>query len=95
MHPSNIGRVVYGDEQHVLFPCTAKATVELLNTHLNAINKSLLGMETLVVGNSDVLAKPICSLLQSYGATVTVCPSDAAKLSVYTRDARGSDHRYL
>lgn len=55
---------------------------------LCASARKLQGLEALVIGTNDVIAKPICSILQSYGATVTVCQADSPKLPVY---ARGCD----
>lgn len=78
MHPSNIGRVVYGNP--VLWPCTARSAVELCASAVE-----LSGLEALVIGSSDVVAKPIVSLLQARGSTVTVCRPDSPKLPVYTR----------
>mmetsp|Transcript_7507 Transcript_7507/g.8629 ORF Transcript_7507/g.8629 Transcript_7507/m.8629 type:complete len:317 (+) Transcript_7507:44-994(+) len=96
MHPSSLGQVVYQGSRgmhkglsSILWPCTAKAAVETLK---HAIQNSstpteLKGLEILVIGTSDVLAKPVCSLLHAEGATVTTCPPDLANLSAHTRAA--------
>jgi len=104
MHPNSIGRVVYGaqsDRNRILWPCTAKAAVEVLKEGLAELDaeshftrggkdadfgSSLLdGVEVLVIGSSDVLVKPMVSILHGVGATVTVCPPFIPNLAAYTR----------
>ena len=84
MHPISIGRIVsYSrtkENPKFMWPLTARASVEIC-----ASLRSLEGMEALVIGSSDVIAKPVCSLLQTRGSTVTVCPAFSPKLSVLTR----------
>mmetsp|Transcript_4458 Transcript_4458/g.9578 ORF Transcript_4458/g.9578 Transcript_4458/m.9578 type:complete len:296 (-) Transcript_4458:209-1096(-) len=91
MHPNSIGRVVYGSKLQgaILWPCTAKASVEVLRQGLlDAEGRdSLQGVEVLVAGNSDVLAKPVVSILHGEGATVTICPPNVANFAAYTRSA--------
>lgn len=86
MHPASIGRVVSyagkADGDRFMWPTTARAAVELC-----AAVRELEGMEALIVGSSDVVVKPLLSLLQTRGATVTVCSPDSAKLPVRTRSA--------
>lgn len=91
MHPNSIGKVVYGQKARALWPCTAKATVLVLQQgRLDmGLGASLEGVEVVVVGSSDVLVKPTVSLLHSEGATVTVCPALASTSSfaAHTRSA--------
>ncbi|GBG28263.1 C-1-tetrahydrofolate synthase, cytoplasmic [Hondaea fermentalgiana] len=91
MHPNSIGRVVYGSKLQgaILWPCTAKASVEVLRQGLLDFEgtDSLAGVEVLVVGNSDVLVKPMVSILHGEGATVTVCHPHMANFAAYTRSA--------
>lgn len=81
MHPISLGRVVYGTP--ILYPCTARAAVALCASVV-----PLRGLDALVIGVSDVLAKPICSLLQMEGSTVTVCRHDTTRLPVYARSCQ-------
>jgi len=87
MHPTSIGRIVSYSRSNeqinpFMWPLTARAAVELCASVIE-----LEGMEALVIGSSDVVAKPVCSILQTRGATVTVCPASSPKLSVLTRSA--------
>lgn len=82
MHPTNLGKIVYG-QQDTLWPVTAKAAIEVLCS----MRGSLQGSEVLVIGTSDVLAKPITSLLHAEGATVTVCCPSISNLAAYSRSA--------
>ena len=84
MHPENMGRLFYGGE--VVSPCTAKAAVELLVRTC----PDLAGKETVVVGHSEIVGKPIAAiLLQSLDAapTVTVCHVATKDLAAHTRRA--------
>ncbi len=70
MGPVNMGRLFYGGG--VVAPCTAVAAVELLKRTC----PDLAGKETVVVGHSEIVGKPIAMiLLQSLteSPTVTVC----------------------
>ena len=70
LHPANLGRLFFGGE--TCAPCTAKAAVELL-VHTCP---DIAGKETVIVGHSEIVGKPIAAiLLQSLDAspTVTVC----------------------
>jgi methylenetetrahydrofolate dehydrogenase (NADP+)/methenyltetrahydrofolate cyclohydrolase len=80
MHPVSLGQVVYSHS--TLWPCTARASLEMAAL---ACNSDLRGLEALVIGSGDVVAKPLFSMLQARGATVTAAPADAPKLPLYTR----------
>ncbi|MDE0988151.1 MAG: bifunctional 5,10-methylenetetrahydrofolate dehydrogenase/5,10-methenyltetrahydrofolate cyclohydrolase [Pseudomonadales bacterium] len=67
MHPSSIGKIVYGSPE--MGPCTAMAAVHLLKS----TGVELEGLEVCVVGHSEIVGKPIAFLLMAEGATVTVC----------------------
>jgi len=84
MHPANMGRLFYGGG--VVAPCTPMAAVELLNRNC----RDLAGKETVVVGHSEIVGKPIAMmLLQSLdaSATVTVCHVATKDLAAHTRRA--------
>ena len=84
MHPENMGRLFYGGG--MVAPCTPMAAVELLRS----IQPDLAGKETVVVGHSEIVGKPIAMiLLQSLNAspTVTVCHVATKDLAVHTRRA--------
>ncbi|MDY7009962.1 MAG: bifunctional 5,10-methylenetetrahydrofolate dehydrogenase/5,10-methenyltetrahydrofolate cyclohydrolase [Planctomycetota bacterium] len=84
MHPENMGKLFYGGG--TVAPCTPMAAVELLNRTCG----DLAGAETVVVGHSEIVGKPIAMiLLQSPNAspTVTVCHVATKDLSSHTRRA--------
>lgn len=84
MGPENMGRLFYGGG--VVAPCTPMAAVELLRSAC----ADLAGKETVVVGHSEIVGKPIAMiLLQSLDAspTVTVCHVATKDLAAHTRRA--------
>ena len=84
MHPANMGRLFYGGG--LVSPCTAAAAVELLKQACDDI----AGKETVVVGHSEIVGKPIAvMLLQSLDAspTVTVCHIATKDLALHTSRA--------
>jgi methylenetetrahydrofolate dehydrogenase (NADP+) / methenyltetrahydrofolate cyclohydrolase len=81
MHPANMGAILY--REPLLPPCTAAAAQQLiLNTGLD-----LRGAETVVVGHSEIVGKPIAVLLLHRLSTVTVCHIGTKNLSSHTRRA--------
>ncbi|MDD2679935.1 MAG: bifunctional 5,10-methylenetetrahydrofolate dehydrogenase/5,10-methenyltetrahydrofolate cyclohydrolase [Candidatus Omnitrophica bacterium] len=84
MHPQNIGKLLFGKAK--LIPCTAAAVMELIN----ATGIDLYGKETVIVGHSEIVGKPLALLLLDKFATVTVChigTSKAGKLEEHVRRA--------
>jgi methylenetetrahydrofolate dehydrogenase (NADP+)/methenyltetrahydrofolate cyclohydrolase len=84
MGPVNMGRLFYGGG--VVAPCTPMAAVELLRRTC----PDVAGKETVVVGHSEIVGKPIAMiLLQSLNAspTVTVCHVATRDLAAHTRRA--------
>ncbi len=84
MHPENMGRLFYGET--AVAPCTAMAAVTLLRHAC----EDLSGKETVIVGHSEIVGKPIAAiLLQSPDAspTVTVTHIATKDLPSHTRRA--------
>ncbi len=84
MHPENMGRLFYGGG--IVAPCTPMAAVELLKQTC----PDLGGKETVVIGHSEIVGKPIAMiLLQSLNEspTVTVCHVATKDLATHTRRA--------
>jgi len=83
-HPVNVGRLSSGDRD-VLAPCTPAGIVELLLR--NGHDPS--GRHVVVVGRSNIVGKPMASLLLRKGrggdATVTVAHSRTPDLGAVTR----------
>jgi methylenetetrahydrofolate dehydrogenase (NADP+)/methenyltetrahydrofolate cyclohydrolase len=77
----NAGRVVQGRD--ALVPCTPSGVMILLE-HAGA---ELSGAEAVVVGRSNLVGRPVGSLLLSKNATVTTCHSRTRDLGEVTRRA--------
>jgi len=67
MHPANLGRLVLGD--FYVAPCTASACMELIK----AAGVDLRGKETVIVGHSNIVGKPLALMLLRMFATTTIC----------------------
>jgi len=81
-HPINIGRMVAGDES-VLLPATPAGIIKMIE-HLKI---PIAGKHVVVVGRSNIVGKPVASLLLNRDATVTICHSKTKNLASYTLDA--------
>lgn len=82
-HPENVGKLVLGEE--TLEPCTPAGIVEMLRR--TGVETS--GAHAVVLGRSNIVGKPMASLLLRRGldATVTVCHSRTRDLAAITRQA--------
>jgi methylenetetrahydrofolate dehydrogenase (NADP+)/methenyltetrahydrofolate cyclohydrolase len=85
-HPINVGKVLIGDRD-AFAPCTP-AGVQML---LEAYNVKTAGMECVIIGRSNIVGKPMASLMIQPGAgadcTVTVCHSRTRDLTAHTKRA--------
>jgi methylenetetrahydrofolate dehydrogenase (NADP+) / methenyltetrahydrofolate cyclohydrolase len=81
MHPANMGSLLYSEPR--LPPCTAMAAFKLIE----ATGIDLRGAETVVVGHSEIVGKPIAILLLHHFSTVTVCHVGTRDLTSHTRRA--------
>ena len=84
VHPMNMGRLVYGD--WIVAPCTPMAAVTILRREC----PDLAGKEVVVVGHSDIVGKPIATILlesRDKAPTVTVCHMATKNLVAHTRKA--------
>jgi len=73
--PISAGRLTQGAVG--LRPCTPLGVIELLDRH----GVELEGAEAVVVGRSDLVGKPVASLLLQRNATVTICHSRTRDLA--------------
>ena len=82
-HPENVGKLVLGEE--TLEPCTPAGIVEMLRRS----GVETVGAHAVVLGRSNIVGKPMASLLLRRGldATVTVCHSRTRDLAAITRQA--------
>ncbi len=74
-HPYNMGRLVMGMDSFV--PCTPLGVMELLAEYKIDVK----GLNAVVVGASNIVGKPMASLLLNAGATVDIC-------HIYTKDLK-------
>ena len=68
-HLENVGRLVTGNA--TFKPCTPAGIIELLDQYKEDIE----GKNVVVLGRSNIVGKPVASLLLSRNATVTICHS--------------------
>ena len=79
--PTNAGLLVQGRD--ALVPATPLGVMELLRE----VGTELEGAEAVVVGRSDLVGKPLASLLLAENATVTICHSRTRDLADACRRA--------
>lgn len=75
----NMGKLVHGVDS--LVPCTPMGIVDLLDIY----NINLSGKNVTIIGRSDLVGKPLASLLTNRNATVTLCHSKTNNLKEFTR----------
>jgi len=81
-HPYNIGQIVAG--LNGFAPCTPLGMVRLLEKYKMA---DLKGKNAVVVGASNIVGKPIASLLLNMNATVDICHIYTKNLKEHTLQA--------
>ncbi|MHB8884315.1 MAG: bifunctional 5,10-methylenetetrahydrofolate dehydrogenase/5,10-methenyltetrahydrofolate cyclohydrolase [Methylovirgula sp.] len=79
-HPFNAGLLSIGDLERALVPCTPAGSMVLLDKAMAALGTDLAGAETVVVGRSNIVGKPMAQLLLSRNATVTIAHSRTRNL---------------
>jgi methylenetetrahydrofolate dehydrogenase (NADP+)/methenyltetrahydrofolate cyclohydrolase len=79
--PTNAGLLVQGRD--AIAPATPSGVMELLRVY----DTPLEGASAVVVGRSDLVGKPVASLLLARNATVTVCHSRTRDLAAVCRRA--------
>lgn len=75
-HTTNIGKMMIGDETGFL-PCTPAGVIQMFEEY----NIDLEGKDVLVIGQSNIVGKPMTLLLIKKRATVQVCNSKTKNLS--------------
>ncbi len=81
--PPNLGMLVYAGVNPVVAPCTALAVLECLKS----TNIELKGKETVIVGHSEIVGKPLTLMLLSSlfeSVTPTVCHIATKNLKDHT-----------
>ncbi len=80
-HISNVG--LLGTGQKAMVPCTPLGCLMLLRD----LHGSLAGMEAVVIGRSNIVGKPMASLLLGESCTVTIAHSRTRDLPAVVRRA--------
>ena len=80
-HPHNVGRIMIGDYDFV--PCTPAGVMEMLEYE----NIAVEGKNCVVIGRSNIVGKPLASLLLNNNCTVTVVHSKTQDIAAETRQA--------
>ncbi len=80
-HIENVGRLTLGMD--ALVPCTPLGCMKLLHT----CKPDLTGLHAVIVGRSNIVGKPLASLLLAANCTVTVAHSKTANLPAVCRQA--------
>ena len=80
-HPVNVGKMVIG--QPVFLPCTPAGVMEMLR----AYEIPVAGRHCVVLGRSNIVGKPMATLLLAQSGTVTICHSKTPDLAAFTRQA--------
>ncbi len=80
-HPFNVGRLTAGLDGFI--PCTPLGVMEMLKEY----EIDVKGMNAVVVGASNIVGKPMASLLLNAHATVSICHIHTKDLKAYTLEA--------
>ncbi len=81
-HPINVGKLNCGLKPYATC-CTPKGIIKLLKTY----NIELEGKNAVVIGRSNIVGKPIATLLTNENATVTLAHSKTKDLKSITKNA--------
>lgn len=74
--PESLGKIMLGDDDGFI-SCTPQGIIYLIDQ----LGMDLHGKNAVVVGRSNIVGKPVASLLINKGATVTVCNSKTVDLA--------------
>jgi methylenetetrahydrofolate dehydrogenase (NADP+)/methenyltetrahydrofolate cyclohydrolase len=81
LHPMNVGRLAM--KLDAPLPCTPAGVIELLLRS----KLPIAGERAVIVGRSEIVGRPLATLLMHRDATVTVCHSKTRDLPSITRQA--------
>lgn len=81
-HPINVGKLWTGLTPYAI-PCTPYGVIKLLEEY----NIEISGNNAVIIGRSNIVGKPMASLLLSRNATVTICHSRTVNLKEITSQA--------
>jgi methylenetetrahydrofolate dehydrogenase (NADP+)/methenyltetrahydrofolate cyclohydrolase len=83
-HFQNIGMLTAGHLDNAFVPCTPAGCMLMIE---DQFGKDLSGLNAVIVGRSNIVGKPMASLLLKANATVTICHSRTKNLEEVTRGA--------
>jgi len=83
-HYINIGKLTAGDTADAFVPCTPAGCMLIIEDQLGS---DLSGLNAVVIGRSNIVGKPMASLLLARNATVTVSHSRTRDLPGVVRGA--------
>lgn len=83
-HFQNIGMLTAGHLDGAFVPCTPAGCMLMIE---NQLGKDLSGLNAVIIGRSNIVGKPMASLLLKANATVTVCHSRTRDLPAVARSA--------
>ena len=83
-HFQNIGMLTAGHLDGAFVPCTPAGCMLMIEDQLG---KDLSGKNAVIIGRSNIVGKPMASLLLKANATVTVCHSRTQDLPEVARNA--------
>ncbi|EKA8518706.1 bifunctional methylenetetrahydrofolate dehydrogenase/methenyltetrahydrofolate cyclohydrolase FolD [Campylobacter coli] len=81
-HPINVGYLNLGLESGFL-PCTPLGVMKLLK----AYDINLEGLDSVVIGASNIVGRPMATMLLNASCTVSICHIKTKDLSAYTQKA--------
>jgi methylenetetrahydrofolate dehydrogenase (NADP+)/methenyltetrahydrofolate cyclohydrolase len=81
-HFQNIGKLAAGDTERTFVPCTPAGCMLMIE---DRHGKDLSGLRAVVIGRSNIVGKPMASLLLKANATVTICHSRTGDLPAVAR----------
>lgn len=83
-HFENIGKLTSGNTETAFVPCTPAGCMLMIEGELG---KDLSGLNAVIIGRSNIVGKPMASLLLHANATVTICHSRTKDLPQVARNA--------
>jgi methylenetetrahydrofolate dehydrogenase (NADP+)/methenyltetrahydrofolate cyclohydrolase len=83
-HFQNLGMLTAGDTEGAFVPCTPAGCMLMIEDQLG---KDLSGLNAVIIGRSNIVGKPMASLLLKANATVTICHSRTSDLPSVARNA--------
>lgn len=83
-HFQNIGMLTAGQTDDAFVPCTPAGCMLMIEDQLG---NDLSGLNAVIIGRSNIVGKPMASLLLKANATVTICHSRTKDLPAVARNA--------